>query len=579
MDTTDDKGRSQCPPEYRPFFRKERLVLFGIFVLALAFRLLYILDISDQVFFDNLLIDQDSYDRWAQRIAAGDWLGDEPFYQAPFYPYFLALLYSAIGRNLVGVYIIQAVMSSACVFALYGIGRRSFCDARIGLWTALFWALYKVDFFFAGQVLKTSPGMSLVILALWLLFVFRDRPTLGRGLAAGLAGGTVLVFRGNFLAVMPLMFLWVAVVLARRSGKRAAVPLVALFLSSVVVPFTVAARNYAVSGEFILTTAQGGINFYVGNYRQNTMGVGKDPDWARRIPRFEQEDFRKKAEEISGKEFSHSELSRFWFRQGLAEIKADPELFVKRLGWKALLIINWHEISDNLNYEFFKQHYSRVLSLPLPAFWLAGSFGLSGLVLALLRRKDGLLALYFFTYAATLLAFYVVNRYRFPLVPVLLVFAAYGVVTAWDFLRTRKGETPVLFAVLVLAFAATGAPRFGHSSKSITWTKLGNAYSREHRYTEAIKAYEKALQFDPRKERALIGLGIAYEQKYRFDEAAGMYLRAIRLDPRNARSHYLLARTLEKMDRTDPAKKHYAKALEINPRLKPARAALERLRD
>ncbi len=34
--------------------------------------------------------DSRAYDEWARRIAAGDWIGREVFYQAPLYPYFLA---------------------------------------------------------------------------------------------------------------------------------------------------------------------------------------------------------------------------------------------------------------------------------------------------------------------------------------------------------------------------------------------------------------------------------------------------------------------------------------------------------
>ena len=34
--------------------------------------------------------DAQSYHAWAQEIAAGNWIGDDVFYQAPLYPYFFA---------------------------------------------------------------------------------------------------------------------------------------------------------------------------------------------------------------------------------------------------------------------------------------------------------------------------------------------------------------------------------------------------------------------------------------------------------------------------------------------------------
>src|SRR5687768_13354729 len=48
----------------------------------------------------NLAGDGRTCDEWAQRIAAGDWLGSGVFYQAPLYPYFLAVLQFVFGHDL-----------------------------------------------------------------------------------------------------------------------------------------------------------------------------------------------------------------------------------------------------------------------------------------------------------------------------------------------------------------------------------------------------------------------------------------------------------------------------------------------
>ena len=44
--------------------------------------------------------DSRGYDEWARRIAGGDWLGHEVFYQAPLYPYLLGVIYAIAGRHL-----------------------------------------------------------------------------------------------------------------------------------------------------------------------------------------------------------------------------------------------------------------------------------------------------------------------------------------------------------------------------------------------------------------------------------------------------------------------------------------------
>src|SRR5262249_30847872 len=71
-----------------------------IFAVALSLRLLYLFEIQLIPLFYYLAGDGRTYDEWAQRIAAGDWLGSGVFYQAPLYPYVLALLQGTFGHNL-----------------------------------------------------------------------------------------------------------------------------------------------------------------------------------------------------------------------------------------------------------------------------------------------------------------------------------------------------------------------------------------------------------------------------------------------------------------------------------------------
>jgi hypothetical protein len=98
----------------------------AIFAVALAVRLLHIWQIRDAPFFSVLMGDSRAYDEWARRIAAGDWIGTDVFYQAPLYPYFLGVIYAIAGHHLLLVRIVQAVLGSlACVFLVLA-GRRLF---------------------------------------------------------------------------------------------------------------------------------------------------------------------------------------------------------------------------------------------------------------------------------------------------------------------------------------------------------------------------------------------------------------------------------------------------------------------
>jgi tetratricopeptide (TPR) repeat protein len=554
-----------------------RLALLALFLLALGLRLLYLYLYSGHVFFRELVVDEAAYDTWARRIAAGEWLGTKVFYQDPLYPYLLAVIYRLFGRDLTLVYVLQAMLSALCVLPMYGLGRRMFDDGRVGLLAALFWAAYKVSFFFDGQIEKTGPGMALIIAALWLLVLVRDRPKIVYALAAGLAWGLACLYRGNFLAVAPVLFVWLGWTLWRRLGRAAAAPLMAFALAAMLMPGLSALRNYAVSGEQVLTTAQGGVNFYVGNFRQNAWGTGLDPPFARRTPVFEESDFAREARRLTGRDLGPSELDRFWYRQGLKEIAADPVRFAARLGRKALLILNVHEVSDNLNYYFFRDHVVGLLKWPLPAFWLAGPFGLAGMALALRRKKGGVLALYVLAYSLTLLAFYVVGRYRLPIVPPLLLFAAYGLIALLGSLRPLDKKAVMIYCLALAAAGALGYPEWRRPVYDESWRKMGHAYEDEQKWAEAISCYEKALAINPRMGQAWLGMGVALEHRDRFADALAAFRKAVADDPGFAPGHYLLGLSLERNGRSKEAREEYQRALELDPNLQEARTALTRL--
>src|SRR6185295_16902767 len=104
----------------------------------------------------------------AQRIAGGEWLGREVFYQAPLYPYLLGLIYAAAGRHLLLVRVVQALIGSASCALLVLAGARLF-SRRTGLIAGLMLALYAPAIFFDGLLQKSVLDVFFVCLALWLM--------------------------------------------------------------------------------------------------------------------------------------------------------------------------------------------------------------------------------------------------------------------------------------------------------------------------------------------------------------------------------------------------------------------------
>src|SRR5438552_8748439 len=112
-----------------------------IFALALTLRIIHIWQMRSSPFFAVLIGDARGYDQWARRIAGGDWIGRDVFYQAPLYPYFLGLIYRAAGQDQFVVRVCQAIVGSASC-ALLGAATSRLFSRTAGVIAGFALALY-----------------------------------------------------------------------------------------------------------------------------------------------------------------------------------------------------------------------------------------------------------------------------------------------------------------------------------------------------------------------------------------------------------------------------------------------------
>jgi len=122
------------------------LVLLGV---AFLLRLIYLFQIQSIPLFDHLAGDGRTYDEWAQRIVAGDWLGQGVFYQAPLYPYFLGVLQFIFGHNPWLIRFIQIILGAVSCALIYLVGEKLF-SRTAGIAAGLILACYAPAVFFDG---------------------------------------------------------------------------------------------------------------------------------------------------------------------------------------------------------------------------------------------------------------------------------------------------------------------------------------------------------------------------------------------------------------------------------------------
>ncbi len=546
-----------------------------IFLVALAVRLLHLWQIKPSPFFDVLLGDANGYDQWARRLAAGDWVGTEVFYQAPLYPYFVGVVYAVFGRDLLILRICQALIGSASC-ALLGLAGARLFSKPVGLIAGLALALYAPAIFFDGLIQKSVLDMFFVCLALWLIALqLRASPLSSRvhWLALGLAMGALSLTRENAVVFVVVIVAWIIVPARTGTGTHPLGTLgtvrtlgtFAVGLAVVLLP--VAIRNYSVGGGLYLTTSQFGSNLFIGN-NPTADGTYASIRFGRGAPEFERIDATEVAEEAVGHSLTPAEVSSYWTGRVVDYITSQPGDWLQLTGRKVMLLLNATEMLDTESQESYAEW-----SWPLAAGSWIGHFGvlIPLTVVGLFvtwpqRRRLWVIHAMAAAYAASVVLFFVFARYRYPLVPFLLLFSAAGIVGGRQFwqaasARLRTATATVVASGLVLAFWPMLSPTL---MRAITENNLGSALQEAGRADEAVAHHQRAIALMPDYAPAYNNLGASLRATGRLDEAMAAYQKALALKPDFASASYNLANALLAKGQAGASVEQFRKALQAN---------------
>jgi tetratricopeptide (TPR) repeat protein len=507
----------------------------AIWVIAFAVRLAYIWQIRPSPFFEVLMGDARGYDSWAQQIAGGDWIGQEVFYQAPLYPYFLGTIYSIAGHDLLFVRVCQAMIGAAgCVFLALA-GRRLYSES-VGWIAGLGLAIYAPAIFFDGLLQKSVLDLFFVSLVLWLLSGLVDnRDVRSRWFSVGLALGGLALTRENALVLIAPILLWrlLPSIGSWRSGTRRLptyLPtIVAFALGLLLVLSPVAARNQAIGGEWHITTSQFGPNFYLGN-NADADGTAVALREGRGSVEYERQDATDLAEAAEGRNLTPGEVSTFWTNKAVAFIRYNPWAWLKLVARKVILLGNATELIDTESQESYEE-WSPVLRIAAQVghFGVLAPLAIFGVFAAWRdRRRLGLFYALAATYAASVVMFYVSARYRLPLVPFLMLFAAAGLGSLPSFLRAagRIRRAGTAAGVIAIAIVVNWPLWPAGLMRAVTENNLANALQTGRRFREAESHYNRAIQIRPDYAPAYVNLGETLLAQDRPEEALDAYRRA-----------------------------------------------------
>lgn len=575
-------------------------------------RFVHVWQIRRAPFFSVLMGDSRGYDEWARRIAGGEWLGHEVFYQAPLYPYLLGVIYASAGRHLLLVRIVQAVIGSASCSLLALAAARLFSQSarpefgrRAGIAAGLMLALYAPAIFFDGLLQKSVLDLFFVCLALLLIACTEKTAEI---FLLGFTMGGLALTRENALVFIVVILAWSVLGVDERRTKTAEsrtthaerFKRAAMFMAGLaIVLVPVAARNSYVGGGFYITTSQFGPNFYIGNHA-GADGTYQSLRFGRGAPEYERQDATELAERALGRPLTPAEVSGYWTDKALDFVTSRPGAWLRLMARKVALLWNATEMLDTESQEAHAEW-----SLPLRVLGCVGHFGilvplaLFGLVVTWpIRSRLWILYAMTVAYAGSVVLFYVFARYRYPLVPMLILFAAAGLVEVPRLLRalTRSGTTEdtdsngghgtqhtvasdgrgpirdVRGGALRTVAAVAGVAVFCNwpmlstrLMRAVTETNLGVSLQAEGRLDEATEHYHRAIALEPGYAPAYNNLATALRAKGQIGDAIATYQRAIAMRPQYPEAEYNLANALMDAGRPAEAVDHFRLALQTIP--------------
>lgn len=462
------------------------------------------------------LIDSAYYHNWAVGIADGNILGESAFFMSPLYPYFLGLLYALFGAHPAAGAAAQILLSGISIWMIWLIGRKV-SGERAGTIAAFIAAVYPPWIYFDGALLTAPLILFLNTASLLILVKFLDKLRPGQILAAGVLLGLSTLARPNALLFAAVLAVWL---ITRRMHIAAII--MSLGLIAVISPVTL--RNIFVAGEFALTTASGGMNFYVGSNPAAT-GLYVEPDFlVSSDPGSEFQAYREEAERRSWRELSATGASRYWFKAGLEYIIERP-LEAAGLWWKKFFYF-WNDLEapNNVSIYLVKRYSPVVKYIPL-GFGLLAAIGLIGLALLPGGDLKKLLWIYLLALLISNMLFFTSSEFRFPAVNVLIIGAGAALTKLYTALREKNIRWELIAAASALMLFTHFRSNIAHFMRSprMDYYNYGSVCLKEGKLNSAAQFFIESLKEDPAFIEAHMGLGTTYLEMGEYEAAAAEF--------------------------------------------------------
>ncbi len=537
----------------------DNIVLYGILLIGLVLRLLYLWEYSQLPDWDQLTVDNNFHHNWAISILDGNIFGDTTYFRAPFYIFYLAGIYKLFGVSLWAVRLFSVIPGLLAIAITYLTGKEIY-NKRTGLVAGLLHALFPIIYYFESELLLDSLFMLFLQIGIYFFIKWWKDGSPKLVFYAGLFLGLASITRPTAL-VVALFIILIIMYLQKLKLKPLLLFSIGLFIC--IAPVFV--RNIVVADDPVLIASQGGINLYVGNNdaANGISAVLPAPlgfNWhIKQISYIAEKDI--------GTKLSQSEISSYWTSKAIDWIFANPGQFIQLYFEKMYHNISNREISNN---RYLQVYFNKVNLLKYNKLSFGILFSLTILSLLITGRENkfalfllGLIVLYILMTSL----FFFSSRFRLPLIPFYIILGSHSLVAIQMLLRKkpRYAFKLVGIALVVGLFSFYPFVSLPTGSASHVYASKGLYYSANGDLGTALTYFKKANELDPDYAENNLNIGAIFLEMGNVDSARYYINKEKELHPLQSKGFTNAASIFQSLEMHDSALVAINRSLGLEP--------------
>lgn len=364
--------------------------------------------------------DDETYHRIGAQIAKG--ASFPGYYYAPGYSHFLGIVYFLFGDSYLTGRMAMIALSLVNSLIIFLIAKLLFNQRTA--YIAFIISLFDLDFhFFATNLYTEILFIFFVLLMFYFSFALIEKKTLKLSIAAGASIALAMFIKFEIAIMIPLWIIWVFLNVKDKKAvyRFAAALLVTIFI--IQLPWFV--RNYNISGgEMVLVSTTGGVNMWIGNNPYATGSYDHSPP-----PGVEYNPFKSLDHTEPGYDAKKNNLAT---KLALQYIRENPAVFLK----KSYTFLTEYWLIPTRKY-LRRWHPDNYLIYA----WALELFAIAGLLLSFRKNwmRHSLIYAFFLTTTFVYMISFYMQRYKVPLIPFAIIFAAYAIHEATTRVRIKGG--------------------------------------------------------------------------------------------------------------------------------------------